>query len=424
MREADGSTNGATTRGAAGPSGGGSFHEGEQARRIVRFELAPETLIQVVLVVACAWLLIPLWPVLLAVVGALMMVGTLSPTVSWMESRGIRRGYGIAIVFTLLFVGAILVMTITVPSLMEQASTMVEQWPALRERVSEYLERFGLTAPLAHWLREFEFEPPSTSDLKETAFGIVGFVIYGASTIFLALYIMIDRDRLRGGLFAAVPRTHHIRLSRVLVNLEAIVGAYIRGQLLTSFFVAVFAFLLLMACGVPNAMAFAVFAGIADVLPYIGALLAITPMVLAAMAQGPAVMAIVLLAMLAYEEFESRVIIPRLYGCVLRLPSSVVLFALLAGGALMGILGALLALPVAAAVRMLIEELRVDLPGHQDQESDVEHRIADERAEEEYEQRTDGVSEDQAAAIAVEISNDRHKKSCPPGAEAVSESRG
>ena len=67
--------------------------------------------------------------------------------------------------------------------------------------------------------------------------------------------------------------------------------------------------------------------------------------------------------MLAYEEFESRFLVPRIYGRALRLPSSVVLVALLAGGTLMGIVGALLALPVAAAMRMLVDELRVELPG-------------------------------------------------------------
>jgi predicted PurR-regulated permease PerM len=54
-------------------------------------------------------------------------------------------------------------------------------------------------------------------------------IAYSTSAVFLALYVMIDRDRLRGGLFAAVPRSHHIRLARVMMNLETIVGAYIRG---------------------------------------------------------------------------------------------------------------------------------------------------------------------------------------------------
>ncbi len=116
---------------------------------------------------------------------------------------------------------------------------------------------------------------------------------------------------------------------------------------------------------------------------------------------------IVLLAMLAYEEFESRVLIPHIYGKALRLPSSVVFFSLMVGGTLMGILGALLALPVAATIMMLIEELRVDLPGEQEFVADTALRARDDLEEEEYERRTEGVGARQAAAIAVEISEDR-----------------
>ena len=118
--------------------------------------------------------------------------------------------------------------------------------------------------------------------------------------------------------------------------------------------------------------------------------------------------------MVADGEFESHVVIPRIYGRVLRLPSSVVLFALLAGGTLMGILGALLALPVAATVMMLIEELRVELPGEQEQLVDTHLREADDRGEEEYERRTEGVGAEQAAAIAVEISRDRREEENHP----------
>jgi len=91
----------------------------------------------------------------------------------------------------------------------------------------------------------------------------------------------------------------------------------------------------------------------------------------------------------------------------------------------MGILGALLALPVAATIMMLIQELRVDLPGQQEQVADVEQRVGDERAEEEYERRTEGVPAEQAAAIAVEMSDDRRKEeNRPPEAVDVSDSIG
>ena len=315
-------------------------------------------------------------------------------------------------------------MTLTVPSLVTQVSALVEQEPAFRAHLADHLALSNLTAPFAGWLRNVKYDVLAGAAAFAFSMRVFATAAYGASAIFLALYIMIDRDRLRGGLFAVVPRSHHIRLARVLMNLETIVGAYIRGQLITCLFIAVFSFVLLVACGVPNAMALAVFAGLADVLPYIGGLLSIGPMVLAALARGPVVAAVVLLTMLAYEEFESRVLVPRIYGRALRLPSSVVLLALLAGGTLMGILGALLALPVAAAVRMLIEELRVELPGEQEQVADAEQRVGDERAEEEYERRAEGMPVEQAAAIALEISEERRKEeSQPPEAAPASDSR-
>jgi len=400
----------------------------KEKTRVVRFEVSPGTMIQIILVVACLWLMVKLWPVFLVIVAALLIVGTLSPAVSWLEARRVRRGLAIATAFTLLFIVATLAVTLTLPAFVAQASALVEQAPAFQARLSDYLASSNLTAPLADWLRNFKYNVTSSA-ISATAFAfsmrIFEITAYGTSAIFLALYIMIDRDRLRGGLFTLVPRSHHMRLARVMMNLETIVGAYMRGQLITCLLIAAFSFILLAACGVPYAMALAVFAGIADVLPYIGAFLSIGPMVLAALSRGPFIVAVVLLIMLTYEEFESRVLVPRIYGRALRLPSSVVLVALLAGGTLMGILGALLALPVAATIMMLIEELRVDLPGQQEQDEDVEQRVGDERAEDEYERRTEGVPAELAAAIAVEMSDDRRKEdSSPPETEDVSDPAG
>jgi predicted PurR-regulated permease PerM len=377
-------------------------------------------LVVLVLVIASLWLLIRLWPVLIVLVVALLVAGTLSPAVRWLEEKGVRRGFGIAIVFTAFFVLALLVAFFTIPTLASQAVALLENEPALRARLANHLAGSHLSAPLATWLRGLKADA-LTGAIGGTAltFSLRAFVAvaYGLSALFLGLYIIIDRDRLRGGLFALVPRSHHIRLSRIMINLETIVVAYVRGQMITSLLIALFTFGLLVACGVENALAIAVIAGLADVLPYIGALLSVGPAVLAALSRGPVVAVVVLVFMLAYKEFESHLLVPRIYGRALRLPSSVVLFALLAGGTLMGILGALLALPVAATVMMLIEELRVELPGEQEQPVDTLMREADDRGEEEYERRTAGVGAQQAAAIATEISRDRQEEERHPPEE-------
>jgi predicted PurR-regulated permease PerM len=187
---------------------------------------------------------------------------------------------------------------------------------------------------------------------------------------------------------------------------------------------AVFTVGLLVMCHVPNAMALALLAGLADVLPYVGVFLSIGPAAIAALSVGPAIAIVVIVALLLYEEFESRFLVPRIYGRALRLPSSVVLFSLLVGGTLMGIVGALLALPVAAAIRMLIEELPFELPG--ERVDDTTLRARNDSAELEYERRADGVCAEQAAAIAVEIAGlgrteGDEDKSVEPSPEVSSE---
>jgi predicted PurR-regulated permease PerM len=384
-----------------------------ESKRLVRFELAPSTLITLVAILAGLWLLFKLLPVLLVLIAAFFMVGTLNPTVHWLEKKGIKRGLAIGMVFGTLLVLALVTAILSVPALMVQASTLLEQAPVLQAKLADRLSSFPPSAPLAQWLRNFKY-PGQVSSSGAAAFAYsvqaAQFVAYALSAVFLALYFMLDRDRLRSGFFATVPRSHHIRLSRVMMKLETIVGAYIRGQIITSLAVALFILVVLVSCGVENAMALAFFGGVADVLPYIGIFFPIATAVLAAVPRGPGITLVVLCLMVLYMEFESRILVPRVYGQALRLPSTVVLFSLLAGGTLLGITGALLALPFAAAVMMLLEELRVQLPGEQENASDGAQREKDDQGEKEYERRTEGVSMERSAAIAVEMSGDRARE--------------
>jgi hypothetical protein len=125
---------------------------------------------------------------------------------------------------------------------------------------------------------------------------------------------------------------------------------------------------------------------------------------------------VVLVLMLVYEEFESRVLLPVVYGHAMRLPSSVVLFALIVGATLFGIVGAILALPTAATILMLIDKLRVELPGEIEQAEDTERRKEDEHNEREYSRRTEGMPAEEASAIAVEMSDVRKDAEDRPAA--------
>ena len=389
----------------------------EYRPRVIRLEFPSGSLFALLLLVGGLWLFSRLLPVVLVLIAALVIVGTVSPAVRWFEERRVHRGVGIALVFVALMVASVLIITLTIPSLMAQATNLLDQEPVLRVNLAQRLAGSHLTSPLADLLRKVhsgDLARFAATNALEYSARAIAFVAYVMSAMFLALYIMIDRDRLRGGLFLVVPRTHHIRLSRVMLNLETIVGGYIRGQVITSLLMAIFVFTLLKSCSIDNALAIAVFAGAADVLPYLGALFSVGAVVAAALSSGPVVIGVVFVLMVLYEELESTVLVPRIYGRALRLPSSVILISLLAGSVLLGIVGALLALPVSAALLMLIEELRVELPGQQEQAEDLEIRERDDRGEAEYERRAEGMPAGLAAAIAVEISADRHNEENSP----------
>jgi len=384
-------------------------HEKTDRERLTvhRIEISYKTILAVVLTVAAIWLLNVLLPILVVLVMALILVGTLSPAVGWLERHRLKRPLAIAIIF----IGCAIVVggigLVTLPSLSAQVSQTLGDLPHLQKSLALRLESHHLTAPMADAIRSFNPEKRlkslDMSSALAASLGVVEVIGYLATSVVLAIYFIADGERTRGFLFAVFPRRFHVRLARVLLNLETIVGGYLRGQVITSLAIGVFTFGLLTITRVPNALALAAFAAVTDVIPFVGGLLATTPAVLVSLSRSGVVTGIVLCAMIGYQEFESRVIVPRVYGRALRLSSAVVVLALLAGGKLGGIIGALLALPIAAALRMLVEELRVDLPG--DNTDDPKLRARDARAERTYDRETAGASPEEAAAVATDLAN-------------------
>jgi predicted PurR-regulated permease PerM len=378
-----------------------------QDNTVVRFEIAPRSIAWILGTIVGVWLFLQLWTIALLLVVALVFAGTFNPLVEWMERRGLKRIHALTLLFVALLLVTLLLIFLTVPPLIEQLAQIVRDAPRLREQLIVLLQQRDFTAPLARAVQNAGLEQTFTrieGALVGYAPRAVTALGWAVTTLFLSFYLLADSKRMQGMLYAIVPRDYHMRLARILQNLEVIVGGYMRGQLVTSAAIGAFTFLLLVILGVPNALALALFAAVADVIPFIGGFLAAAPAVLAALSQGLPVAVLVAVAFFVYQEFENRVLIPRVYEHTLRLAPTTVILALLAGGLLLGVIGALLALPIAAGLQMMLAELRVQMPG--DDQDDRSALARDAKTEATYERMSAGATAPDAGQIARKLAHD------------------
>lgn len=380
------------------------MHDPVTRRPLLRLEISARTLGFVLLAGAAVWCAIQLANVIIVVAVALIIVGTIDPLVAWLERRRVRRGPALAAVFVVLTLMVVALLMLMIPAVASQLFQLTTEAPAARDKLVAWLSQYDSMTSIASSIRAF----PVDDLMAQAGRAVLGYstviltaIGYAVTTMFLAIYLLADPVRSKGMLYAVVPRHHHIKLARILMELKVIVGGYMRGQLITSAAITVFVFALLTILDVEHALALALFAGFTDVIPFVGGVIASAPVVIAVSTLGVDTMLIVATIMFIYQEFETRILVPRVYGGVLRLSPAVVIVALLIGATLLGILGALLALPIAAGLGMLVRELRVALPGEERADGTV--RAKDEKEEQIYEQLTVGATAANAGVIAGEL---------------------
>lgn len=387
--------------------------------QLVRFEIAPRSIALVTATIMGAWLFWELRVVVLILIVALILAGTFNPWVEWLETKGFKRISALLMLAAVLLVAAAGLIILIVPPMGQQIVDIVNNAPATREHLVKMLEPHPVFAPLRRAIESGQtqhlFERVE-QNLFSYSTQVVTVIGYMATMLVLSFYLIADSKRVRGVAFALTPREYHIRLARILQQLEIIVGGYMRGQLITCGAIGVLTFAVLVACRVPNALPLALFATLVDVIPFVGGFLVVAPATLAALSVGVPQATIVVAVLLIYMEFESRYLVPRIYGEVLRMPSTAVILALIAGGVLAGIIGALLALPIAAALIMIIEELHVELPGAT-ASAKVSERDA--QAEAIYKKMSEGAASPDAADIARTLAQQAQRPE-PPAVDGQS----
>jgi predicted PurR-regulated permease PerM len=299
--------------------------------------------------------------ILVLVFIALFLAVCLEPAVRWLVHRGIRRSLAVTIVMSVLVGLFVVFVWSLVPPLVDQGGKLIGDLPGYLQKLStrsagvrEVTDRYHLTEKLNALVGALP------GRLAEGAVGFVhrfvGLVGSSLTVLVLTIYFMSDMARIRRIVVWLFPSNRRARVGEIVDIAVDKVGGYMIGNLIISLIAGASAFVCLELVGVPFALPLAVTVAITDLIPMIGATLgAVICVLVAVFADGIWPAGVVVTAFfILYQQVENYLIAPRVLRGTVNLSSVGVLLVALIGGAVLGLMGALMAIPIAATVKVVV----------------------------------------------------------------------
>lgn len=330
---------------------------------MTRIEISPRTILFTLGVLILLWVLVHIRVLLMVLFLACLLAAALYPGVAWLKTRRFPRQLSILvfyIVFVLLAAGIISLMA---NILLDEGGQFLENLPRYTESASAFLEEL----PLPLEFRQNIFSLLSRF-LSNVITQLIQFLVSGLNYLVLvvqsmfsvvtilvfAFFLMSNPQHFENTLLQMIPPSKRAGGHRLLAALALRLGTYVRGQLLVMTAVGILTWLGLSIVGVPYAFVLGLLAFLLEIVPILGPLLTTALGVLVALGQDPMLALWAFLVFFAVQQLENYVLIPYVLGKTVGLHPFWILFSVLAGGALSGIVGVLLAVPIAVTVSLVL----------------------------------------------------------------------
>lgn len=302
--------------------------------------------------------------VLVLLVLAMFLAIGLNPVVEWFMRRGVRRGLAVVVVLVVvigvlsLFVGAV------APVISDQIALITKNAPGWFTDLqrNSYVEQLDDRFSVIDKARDYVTDGDFTQQVFGGALG-VGLAVLSALTntfivLVLMIYFLASLPSIKHAGYSLAPASKRPRVSELGDRIIRSTGAYVSGAFLVSFCAGISTLVFTMVVGLGDySLALAFIVGLLSLIPVVGAVVSGVIMTLLALTVSPTVALVAAIYYVAYQQLESYVISPRIMKKAVDIPGAITVIAALVGGSLMGIVGALLAVPVAAALLLLHREV-------------------------------------------------------------------
>ena len=305
---------------------------------------------------------------------ALFLAAVLNPAVNWLQRRHrmIKRPLAIALTYLGLLVALLFVVGIFLPLLVDQLNGLINFVSAAAqapEGPTEYIrgiaKQNGLGGLLTTFSDQLAALRKQLGDVLRNLFAstgavavsIAGVVAALATVLTLTFFLILGSERYVNAGVGLFPEAHRPLVRRILEQSAGAISGYITGNLAISVICGVTTFVVLLILGMPYAAPLALLVAVLDLIPLVGATLGGALLVVVGLFVEPWKAVVLLVYIVVYQQVEGSVLQPIVYSKAVQLNGLVILIALLVGGQLLGIPGALLAIPVAEIIRIVVTEL-------------------------------------------------------------------
>lgn len=330
--------------------------------------------------------------VLLLVFLGILLAASLEPPVARLRRRfPLSRGQAILLAYVGFFVIVVALALLVVPAAIAEAERVVARAPEVLDRAAAWAgtvrptalgNTLGLLVGEARELLAGAARPPEADDVVEAGFTIAEAAITVTTLLVVVAFWLVERARLQRYVLAFLPQARRAGGRAAWNRVERRLGLWTRGQLILMATVAIASGVAYQLLGLPAALLLGLIAGVCEVIPLVGPLLGAIPALLVALTISPETALAVAAVYVLIQVVEGNILVPVVMRNAVGLSPLLVLLSLLAGAATAGVVGALLAVPVAAAIEILVEpfqardvpiasEPRVDLDGEGEAEADA-----------------------------------------------------
>lgn len=328
----------------------------------ITVEFSVKTVFIVALSLIFIWLIYFLKDVLVLFIIAFIFATALEPAVDWLGSKKIPRWVGILMIYLLVGLAIFTLIRLIVPP----TSAQIQQGLANRHQIAEKLTNyFSHTSPeIQNAFQRYASTIPerlsgfSSSSVFENALGIFSGIFGAFTMLVVTFYLLLERGTMEQAIDDFWPSHTKERASLVFRKIALKISLWLRAQLILSGSVGLITFIGLLFLHIEYALPLALFASLTELLPLVGPYIGAIPALIIAFTVSPLAALWVLVLYVGIQNFESHVLVPNVMKRAVGLSPVAIIFALLVGAKLLGILGLLMAVPVASAVAILIEEYK------------------------------------------------------------------